>query len=91
VPHAIREMAIGGFDEPVVMVVHQAVRMAKPMIARDDVLQSLQEEVAALGIVVDGEAGVPARGDMVESAWECQAQGSGQGGSITSLTLYFKT
>jgi hypothetical protein len=84
-------MAIGGCDAQVIMVVHQAVCMAELMIARDHALPRLQEEVAVFGILGDGEARVPARGDMVEGAWECHAQGSGHGRSRTSLILYFKT
>jgi hypothetical protein len=84
-------MAIGGLDEQVGMAVHQAVGMAKPIIARDDVLQSLQEAVAVFGIMLHGEAGVPARGDMRERAWECHAQGSGHDGRRTSSSLSFKT
>jgi hypothetical protein len=73
------------------MAVHQAVGMAKPVIARDDVLQSLQEAVAVFGIMLHGEAGVSARGDRGERAWECHAQGSGHGRRSTSLSLTFKT
>ena len=69
-PHPLRQIAIGGFDEQVIMVVHQAVCMAHPMIALDDALQSHQEAVAVVVIMVDGEAGVASRGDMVEGAWE---------------------
>jgi hypothetical protein len=84
-------MAIGGLDEQVGMAVHQAVGMAKPIIARDDVLQSLQEAVAVFGIMLHGEAGVPARGDTGERARECHAQGSGHGRRSTSPSLSFKT
>ena len=72
------------------MVVHQAVRMAKPMITRDDVLQNLQEEVAVFVTVGDGEAGVPSRGAMGEGDVEGKVQWSGRGGSIASPTFYFK-
>jgi len=60
------------------------------VIARDDVLESLQEEVAVFVTVGDGEAGVPSRGAMGEGSWECHALWSGHSGSITSPIFYFK-
>jgi hypothetical protein len=65
--------------------------MAHPMIALDDALQSHQEAVAVVVIMVDGEAGVASRGDMVEGAWELNAQGSRHGSKIICLILDFKT
>jgi hypothetical protein len=56
----------------------------------EDVLKYLKEEVAVVVIVVDGEAGVPSRGDMGESAWQLHAQWPGHGGRRASLIFYFK-
>lgn len=50
--HALGEIRLGGFDDQVIVVVHQTVGVTEPVKALDDVPQALQEGVA-IGIVLE--------------------------------------
>lgn len=50
--HALGEIRLGGFDDQVIVVVHQTVGVTEPVKAPDDVPQALQEGVA-IGIVLE--------------------------------------
>ena len=50
--HAEGKIALRGLDKKVVMVCHQAIRVADPVIAFVDVLEGVQE-VLTIGIVFE--------------------------------------
>jgi len=58
-PHADRKIAVRGLDEKMVMVGHEAVGVADPVVALIDVLEGVQE-VQAVGVVLeDGLLSLP--------------------------------
>ena len=58
-PHAERKIAVRGLDEKMVMVGHQAVSVADPVVALIDMLEGV-EEVQAVGVVLeDGLLSLP--------------------------------
>jgi len=57
-PHPPGEIGFRGFDEQVVVVVHQAIGVAAPAIAFHHLGQDLQEREAILVVQVDGLPGV---------------------------------
>jgi len=65
--HANGEIAVRGLDEKVVMVGHEAVSVADPVVPFVDVLKGIEEVQAVLVVFEDGFFLVPARGDVVDS------------------------
>jgi len=60
--HADRELAVGSLDDQMVVVIHQAVGVADPMIAVADALKPIEEERAIAVVFEDGAPGVAAGG-----------------------------
>jgi len=75
-PHPERQVAVGRLDEQVVMVVHQAIGVADPVVAPCDVLEGVQEGDAVLVAPVDGLFLIAARGDVVDGAGVFDPKGS---------------
>jgi hypothetical protein len=75
--HPDREIRVRRFDKQMVVVVHQAVAVAQPMLLADDFLQGSQQ-CLPIG-VIDEDRGlrVAAGGDVVDGAWEIKAERSG--------------
>ena len=73
---AEREVAVGRIDEQVVVVVHQTVGVAGPVVAPCDVLEGVQECDAVLVAPVDGLLLIAARGDVVDGAGVFDPKGS---------------
>ena len=75
-PHAAGEIGLRGFEQQMIVVIHQAVRMAAPPEAIDDMGQSLQKQGTVPIIRDDGLAGVAATGDMAHGTRIFHAQRS---------------
>jgi hypothetical protein len=68
-PHAYREIAVGGLNEQMVMVGHEAVGVAYPIVSLVDVLKGIEEIDTVLVILKNGFFLIPARGHVVDGAW----------------------
>jgi hypothetical protein len=64
-PHAASQISCRRFDEQMIVIAHQAVRVTAPGKAVEHVPDYLKEETPIRVIPKDGLAAVPARGDMV--------------------------
>jgi hypothetical protein len=58
------------------MVIHEAIRVAEPVIALDDLGEEGKEALAVCIIRVNGSARVAAAGHMIQSARKFETQGS---------------
>jgi hypothetical protein len=63
----------GGLDDEVVVISHQAERVARPAEATDDVREHAQEGAAIVVVAVDEDAPGAARGDVEEAVGEVAA------------------
>jgi hypothetical protein len=66
--HSERQVAVRSLHEKVIMIVHQAVGMADPVISFIHVLEGIQEPYAILIAFEDHLPLVASRGDMIYSA-----------------------
>jgi len=81
-PHAEGEVAVRCFDQKMVVVGHEAVGVAQPVITLVDVLKGVEEILAVLVVFEDGLLFVAARGDMIHGAGVFYAKGSGHGAKV---------
>jgi hypothetical protein len=58
------------------MVIHQAIRVAEPVIALDDLSEERKNGLPVCVIHVDGSTRVATAGHMVKSAGKVEAQGA---------------
>jgi hypothetical protein len=72
-PHAFGEVAIGGFQDEVIMVVHETKGMAEPVVMQDDIGQEIQKALAIGIIQINGRTGIATRGDVMEGAGKFNA------------------
>jgi hypothetical protein len=81
--HAEGEVAVGCFDQKMIVVGHETVGVAQPIITFVDVLKGVEEILAVLVIFEDGLLFVAARGNMIYGSRVFYAKGSGHGASVT--------
>jgi hypothetical protein len=77
--HAEGEIAIGCFDQKVVVVGHEAIGVAQPVITLVDMLECIEEVLAVLVVFEDGLLFVAARSDVIHGAGVFDAKGTGHG------------
>jgi hypothetical protein len=65
-PHPPAEIALRGLDEQMIVIVHQAIGMAKPVEPGDDGRQDFKKQHPILVIGIDRTAGIPTGCDMVD-------------------------
>ena len=76
-PHALGEVAIRCFDDKMIMVVHEAIGMAKPVETIVDFFQDVEKEGTVFIIVKDLIPCIASGGDVIEGAfvfyskWSC--------------------
>jgi hypothetical protein len=63
--HAEGEVGVGRFDQEMVVVGHEAVGVAQPVITLVNMLKSVEETLAVLVVFEDSLLFVPARGYMI--------------------------
>lgn len=80
--HALREIAIRRRNHRVVVIAHQAIRMAAPVERRHHLAQHFQELRAIDIVLVDRLAPIAARADVIQRAVEFNTDGSGHGRSL---------
>jgi hypothetical protein len=64
-PHPPAEIALRGLDEQMIVIIHQAVGMAKPVEPGNNGNEDVKKEQPILVVPKDGTAGIPTGGDMV--------------------------
>ncbi len=64
--HPPRQVRLRGLNQQVVVVVHQAVGMAEPPIAGDDLAEGLEKDLATRVVPEDLLPGVPPGGEMID-------------------------
>ena len=47
-PHAYRKISVGCIDEQMVMIVHQAIGVAEPMVPKDNIRKGIEEDLSVL-------------------------------------------
>ena len=80
--HAEREVSIGRFDQKMVVVGHEAVGVAQPVITLVDVLKGVEEVLAVLVVFEDGLLFVAAGGNMIYGTWVFYAKWAGHGANV---------
>jgi citrate lyase beta subunit len=78
-PHTEGEVAIRRLDKDMVMVGHEAVGVADPIIPLVDVLEGVQEVQSILVVLEDGLLLVTAGGNVINSTGVFDAEGTGHG------------
>jgi hypothetical protein len=89
-PHAEGEIAIRGFDEEVIVVVHEAESMAKPVVALIDVSENPKKGLSVLIVLKNGFLFVPARSDMIYGARKFYAEGAGHEEKLADVWIKVK-
>ena len=99
-PHASGQVRLGGLDEQVEVVRHQAVAVAVPVVGVDDLAQPVEEGVPIPVVEEDGFARIAPGGQVVEGAGELDAEwpshesngtaGAGQGRTGRKADSRFK-
>ena len=72
--HAVTEVGLGRFQEEMIVIDHQAVGIASPVLLGHLPREQVDEAGAIAVVVIDGVPGVPARRDMIERPFELQPQ-----------------
>jgi hypothetical protein len=80
--HAEGEVAVGCFDQKMVVVGHEAVGVAQPVITLVNVLKGVEEILAVLVVSEDGLLFVAAGCDMIYGARVFYAKGAGHGAKV---------
>lgn len=81
--HALRQIAIGRFDQQMVVIAHQAVGMHHPVERQHDLAQHLQKARAVNIILVDRLTSVATRGHVVQRPFKLNADRSSHAAEIT--------
>jgi hypothetical protein len=81
-PHPEGEVAIGCFDQKMIVVGHEAVGVAQPIITLVDVLKDVEEVLAVLVIFEDSFLFVATRGHMIHGTRVFYAKRTGHGASV---------
>jgi len=76
-PHTEGEVAVRSFDKEMIMVGHEAVGVADPVVALIDVLEGVQEVLAVLFILENGFFLVSPGGHVIDCTGIFYAEGTG--------------
>ena len=80
--HSEGKVPVRCLDQKMVMVCHEAVGMAHPVITFIDVLKGAEEVLVVLIVLEDGLLFVAARGNMIHGAGVFYAKRSGHGANV---------
>jgi hypothetical protein len=86
-PHAEGEIAIRGFDEEVIVVVHEAESVAKPVVAFIDVGENPKKRLSVLVVFKNGFLFVPAGSDVIYGAGIFYAEGAGHEENLADVWI----
>ncbi|GAG60961.1 unnamed protein product [marine sediment metagenome] len=77
--HPVRQVSVRRLDEEVVVVRHQAVRVADPAVSIDNVSQGIEKSGPIVLVEKDARARIATTGDVVDSVFVFQPQWSRHG------------
>ena len=80
--HAQGKIAVGRFDQEMVMIVHEAVGVADPIVPFIDVLERIQKVDAILIVFEDGLLFITAGSDMIDSTGVFYAERTAHTGTL---------
>jgi hypothetical protein len=72
--HAYGKISIGGINEEMVMILHQAVGMAEPIVPMGNMLKGVQEHLSVLIVFENCLSLVSSARDVIDSAREFYTQ-----------------
>ena len=81
-PHADGQIPVGSLDQKMVMVGHEAVGVADPVVALVDVLEGVEEVQTIRVGLENGFLLVPAGGHMIDCAGVFDAERTGHGRTL---------
>src|SRR4030065_698585 len=81
-PHAYRKISVGCINEQMVMIVHQAVGMAEPIVPKGNILKRIQEHLSVLIVSENCLSFVSSARNVIDSTWKLYTQRSCHGYSI---------
>ena len=84
-PHAKGEVAIGCFDQKMIVVGHEAVGVTQPIITFIDVLKNVEEVLAILVVLEDRLLLIAARRNVIYGSRVFYAKWTGHGESVAWL------
>jgi hypothetical protein len=73
-PHAYRKISIGCINEQMVMILHQAVGMAEPIVPKGNILKRIQENLSVLIVSEYCLSFVSSARDVIDSTWKLYTQ-----------------
>jgi hypothetical protein len=75
--HAEGKIAVGRFDQEMIVVIHETVSVTDPVIPFIDMLKRVQKANAIMVVFKDSFLLIAARGDMIDCAGVFNAKGTG--------------
>jgi hypothetical protein len=73
-PHAYRKISVGCINEQMVMIVHQTVGVAEPIIPKGNIRKGIQEHLSVLIVSENWLSLVSSARDVVDSTWKFYTQ-----------------
>jgi hypothetical protein len=72
-PHANGKISLGSIDQQMVMVLHQTVGVAEPIVAKDNILKDIQEDLSIQIVSEYLLFFVSSARDVINSTWKLNA------------------
>jgi hypothetical protein len=72
--HAYRKISVGCINEQMLMIVHQAIGVAEPIIPKGNIGECIQEHLSVLIISENCLSFVSSARDVINSTWKFYAQ-----------------
>jgi hypothetical protein len=73
-PHAYRKISVGCINEQMVMIVHQAIGVAEPMVPKGNIPKGIQEHLSVLIVSENCLCFVSSARDVIDSTWKFYTQ-----------------
>jgi hypothetical protein len=84
------QVRLGGFDEQMVVIAHQAVGVESPALLGDLAAEQIEKRCAVPIIANDVRARIAARGDVIQRTGEFQTQRTGHAKMLIRLSYKVK-
>jgi hypothetical protein len=73
-PHAYRKISVGCINEQMVMIVHQAIGVAEPIVPKGNIRKGIQEHFSVLIVSENCLSFVSSARDVIDSTWKLYTQ-----------------
>jgi hypothetical protein len=73
-PHAYRKIPVGCINEQMVMIVHQAIGVAEPIVPKGNIRKGIQENLSVLIVSENCLSFVSSACDVIDSTWKFYTQ-----------------